>query len=43
MEKKNTKIVKIEPGNINWSQLQEAGQAIREGKLVAFPTETVYG
>jgi L-threonylcarbamoyladenylate synthase len=39
----NTKIIKIDPNNINWQFLQEAGQAIRDGKLVAFPTETVYG
>ena len=39
----NTKIVKIDPNNIEWKYLQQAGRAIREGKLVAFPTETVYG
>jgi L-threonylcarbamoyladenylate synthase len=39
----NTKIIKIDPKNIDVKKLQEAGQAIREGKLVAFPTETVYG
>ncbi len=39
----NTKIIKIEPENINWKNLREAAQAIRDGKLVAFPTETVYG
>ncbi len=43
MENINTKIVKIEPINIDMIKLQEAGQAIREGKIVAFPTETVYG
>lgn len=43
MKKIDTKIIKIEPNNIHFHQLQEAGQAIRDGKLVAFPTETVYG
>lgn len=39
----NTKIIIIDPDDIDWKLLQQAGQAIREGKLVAFPTETVYG
>lgn len=39
----NTKIIKIDPKNIDMKLLQEAGCAIRRGKLVAFPTETVYG
>ncbi|MBN2395093.1 MAG: threonylcarbamoyl-AMP synthase [Candidatus Atribacteria bacterium] len=39
----NTKIIKIDPKNIDMGILKEAGQMIREGKLVAFPTETVYG
>ena len=43
MENINTKIIIIESENIDLNQLREAGQAIREGKLVAFPTETVYG
>ncbi len=43
MMKTNTKIIKIEPDNMNIKLLQEAGLAIRQGKLVAFPTETVYG
>ena len=38
-----TKIIKINPAHIDWVPLREAGRAIREGKLVAFPTETVYG
>lgn len=28
---------------INYEQLKEAGEAIRKGELVIFPTETVYG
>ena len=39
----DTRIIKIDPNNIDWKYLQLAGQAIREGRLVAFPTETVYG
>lgn len=38
-----TKIVKIDIDNIDESQIEEAGKIIREGGLVAFPTETVYG
>lgn len=38
-----TKIVKIDIDNINKLQIEEAGKIIREGGLVAFPTETVYG
>ena len=38
-----TKVVKIDPKNIDITLLQEAGRLIRAGKLVAFPTETVYG
>lgn len=39
----NTKIVKIDMNNIDESVICEAGNIIREGGLVAFPTETVYG
>lgn len=39
----NTKIVKIDINNIDESAIREAGSIIREGGLVAFPTETVYG
>ena len=39
----NTKIVKIDVKNIDESAIHEAGSIIREGGLVAFPTETVYG
>ena len=39
----NTKIVKINAQNIDQKQMQEAGQIIKDGGLVAFPTETVYG
>lgn len=39
----NTKIYKIELDNIDAAAMQEAGNLIAEGELVAFPTETVYG
>jgi len=38
-----TKIVKIDRRNMDKEVLQEAGRLLREGALVAFPTETVYG
>lgn len=38
-----TKIVKIDDKNIDSSALLPLGKIIREGGLVAFPTETVYG
>lgn len=38
-----TKIIKIDPMNIDSALLEEAAAVIRRGGLVAFPTETVYG
>lgn len=38
-----TKIITVEEENIQEEQLQEAGEILKEGGLVAFPTETVYG
>jgi len=38
-----TKIIKIDREHINPEDFREAGKLLREGKLVAFPTETVYG
>lgn len=38
-----TKIVKTDEGNIDMQAIAEAGKIIKEGGLVAFPTETVYG
>lgn len=38
-----TKVVKIDPADIDVGIIKEAGRLIREGRLVAFPTETVYG
>ena len=38
-----TKIRKIDKNQIDKNIIEEAGMLLREGKLVAFPTETVYG
>lgn len=42
MEKK-TEIIKIDPQAIDMQVIARAGAIIKEGGLVAFPTETVYG
>lgn len=39
----NTKIVKIDSDDIDPVLIREAGMIIRQGGLVGFPTETVYG
>lgn len=39
----DTRVVGIDPHNIDHQQLKRAGALIRDGGLVAFPTETVYG
>ena len=39
----NTKLYQLDLENLNIEQLQEAGDLIAAGELVAFPTETVYG
>ena len=39
----NTKIIKVDEKNIDGKVMQEAGELIKAGELVAFPTETVYG
>lgn len=38
-----TKVLRINADRIEAPLIEEAGQAIADGKLVAFPTETVYG
>jgi L-threonylcarbamoyladenylate synthase len=38
-----TKIVKINPNNIDYDIIKEAAQIINNGGTVVFPTETVYG
>ena len=39
----NTVFAKCNPNDIDMPVIEEAGRIIREGGLVAFPTETVYG
>ncbi|MEG2230452.1 MAG: L-threonylcarbamoyladenylate synthase [Lachnospiraceae bacterium] len=38
-----TKMIVVEEGNIDETVMKEAGDIIKQGGLVAFPTETVYG
>ncbi|MTV49565.1 threonylcarbamoyl-AMP synthase [Heliobacillus mobilis] len=38
-----TKIWRVDPHNFHLGEIQEAALLLRAGKLVAFPTETVYG
>ena len=39
----NTQIVQIDENNIDETQIAQAGRILKQGGLVAFPTETVYG
>ena len=39
----NTKVLEIKADNIDMELLSQAAEYIKEGELVAFPTETVYG
>ena len=39
----NTKVLRVDPQNIDIDVIREAAEAIRRGGTVAFPTETVYG
>lgn len=39
----NTKIVSIEPSEIDEEKIKQAARILKEGGLAAFPTETVYG
>ena len=38
-----TEIVKVDPYNIDDALLEPCAHALKQGKLVVFPTETVYG
>ncbi|HAH20244.1 MAG: threonylcarbamoyl-AMP synthase [Omnitrophica WOR_2 bacterium GWF2_43_52] len=38
-----TEVIKVDPNNLNFEAIEKAARFIREGKLVAIPTETVYG
>lgn len=40
----DTKVIKLDKNKLDYKEaIKEAGKALREGKLVVFPTETVYG
>ncbi|MBU5314947.1 threonylcarbamoyl-AMP synthase [Clostridium bornimense] len=39
----DTKVIILDENNIDEKLIKSAGDAIKDGKLVAFPTETVYG
>lgn len=39
----NTRVIAVDPLQPDPALVEEAAQALRDGKLVAFPTETVYG
>ena len=41
--KRNTVVVTIDPGNIDYEKLAFCAEVIKQGGLVCFPTETVYG
>jgi len=38
-----TRIIKIDAANIDLAKIRDAAELVDSGKLVAFPTETVYG
>jgi L-threonylcarbamoyladenylate synthase len=38
-----TQILHVDPNNIDPDLIQKAAEVLRSGRLVAFPTETVYG
>lgn len=38
-----TKVLKIDENNIDFNKIKEAAEVIKNGGLVCFPTETVYG
>nr|WP_312576523.1 L-threonylcarbamoyladenylate synthase [Sedimentibacter sp.] len=42
-DKIKTKIVKVDPNNIDYDIIREAAHIINNGGTVVFPTETVYG
>ena len=39
----STKVVKVDPENIDYNIIKEAADIINKGGVVVFPTETVYG
>ena len=43
MSECDTRIIKIDPDNIDVEALKECAEVLKNGGLVCFPTETVYG
>ena len=43
MSQSDTILKKIDKDNLTETAFEEAGKILRNGGLVAFPTETVYG
>jgi len=41
--KVSTRVLRVDPERVDPALIAEAARVIREGGLVAFPTETVYG
>ena len=39
----STEVIKTDPNNPEFEAVEKAASFIRQGKLVAIPTETVYG
>ena len=37
-----TKVIRMNPQELDMEGIREAGEILRQGGLVAFPTETVY-
>ena len=42
-EKMETKVIRMDPAQIDQETMKKAGAILKQGGLVAFPTETVYG
>ena len=38
-----TKVIRMNPQELDMEGIREAGEILKQGGLVAFPTETVYG
>ena len=43
MQEIQTRIIYIDPQHPNMQQIEQAAELLRQGQLVVFPTETVYG
>ena len=41
--KVSTRVLRVDPERVDPALIAEAARVIREGGIVAFPTETVYG